>query len=822
MSFVINSVNLHNFRAHKNIQFNPNPHGITVIKGENGAGKSSLVDSIAWCLYGTKPKGVSKNSDLRKEGTNPKQDITYARVTITTNTNETYITERRIHGTKGVTECDVYKLTTTEKNDANTHNTIAHNMTTMGTLAEGEHTTRINNTTHNTTLEHMAGPSVTHATNYLRTILGIHEKGFLTSMFVQQKQVDELLTASPKDRSAVIEKMMNITALTEAVGNLRTEVRDTKKEMGVYNNIAGNINISDIEQQLNNTQKTIDETTTLINNTKMEGKTLKNSIAETETIVNNHNAITNKITDTENTIAELQEKLTTVKKQGCETKQELEQQQKTLESIINNIGGDPHTAEMKTEAMRKQHKELKQYQTATENNLRNLKNTLGLHTTTITSTLGDVDTTNPEQCSIKLSEKINETTKQVNNTEATKNTLFTELTELKQTITLNNQTIDALSGDGVCPTCHQKPQHVENLLEKLQETNTTLKTQYSNKKTMYNNTKNLLGELNNTMSTLSTIGSTINQLAETTSSINTTTSEYDTITQKLVEVENKIAKRANIEKMLTMWREQQTIVTELANTQLQQKTLIKNYMEQKTEQTQNLEELQGQQQKTQKQLDGAPITPTNLHTEKQRLEELRNTLSNHKVTLATLESEKKHIQQEKTKAEKTIAMKQKYAEKYERVASAHTIVSTFRTNRINNIIPEISTVASELLSEFTDGAFVNMELDANYKATVTTNTGEQRDIGILSGGELSAVALSLRLAVALISHGHSDNTTMILDEVLVSQDEHRVENIIQTIKEKLHGQVILIGHNGDIVSSIADTIMEITNSGAHHTTNTKN
>lgn len=138
------------------------------------------------------------------------------------------------------------------------------------------------------------------------------------------------------------------------------------------------------------------------------------------------------------------------------------------------------------------------------------------------------------------------------------------------------------------------------------------------------------------------------------------------------------------------------------------------------------------------------------------------------------------------------------------------MVSSYREVLIENVIPEISYVASELLQKFTDGKFVGMELDSSYKAKVQLPDGSSRDTGLLSGGELSAVALALRLAIALISYGNNVGTsTMILDEVLVSQDENRVENIITTMKEKLQGQVILIGHNGDIISSIADNIVEL-------------
>ena len=49
---------------------------------------------------------------------------------------------------------------------------------------------------------------------------------------------------------------------------------------------------------------------------------------------------------------------------------------------------------------------------------------------------------------------------------------------------------------------------------------------------------------------------------------------------------------------------------------------------------------------------------------------------------------------------------------------------------------------------------------------------------------------------------------LILDEVLVSQDSERAENILNTIQQVVSGQVIIIAHNG-IVEAIADKVVEL-------------
>ena len=105
---------------------------------------------------------------------------------------------------------------------------------------------------------------------------------------------------------------------------------------------------------------------------------------------------------------------------------------------------------------------------------------------------------------------------------------------------------------------------------------------------------------------------------------------------------------------------------------------------------------------------------------------------------------------------------EKFVKSYEKVASSSKIVSGFRENRIEEVVPEISLIASSLLQKFTDGKFVSMHLDKLYKANVEQADGIKIDVGLLSGGQLSAVALSLRLAIAMISHKGQAVSTMIL------------------------------------------------------------
>ena len=66
----IDSITLVNFRQYKNaeISFSKDPHkNITIILGENGYGKTTLIRAFIWCLYPTTNIGFENKILLNSE-----------------------------------------------------------------------------------------------------------------------------------------------------------------------------------------------------------------------------------------------------------------------------------------------------------------------------------------------------------------------------------------------------------------------------------------------------------------------------------------------------------------------------------------------------------------------------------------------------------------------------------------------------------------------------------------------------------------------------------------------------------------------------------
>jgi len=63
---VIVRLELHDFRNFQSIEFRPSPDGLTVIQGENGAGKTSLLEAIVYCSTLQSFRGAPREAVVRQ------------------------------------------------------------------------------------------------------------------------------------------------------------------------------------------------------------------------------------------------------------------------------------------------------------------------------------------------------------------------------------------------------------------------------------------------------------------------------------------------------------------------------------------------------------------------------------------------------------------------------------------------------------------------------------------------------------------------------------------------------------------------------------
>ena len=121
----------------------------------------------------------------------------------------------------------------------------------------------------------------------------------------------------------------------------------------------------------------------------------------------------------------------------------------------------------------------------------------------------------------------------------------------------------------------------------------------------------------------------------------------------------------------------------------------------------------------------------------------------------------------------------------------------------DRIRPELESIASELLAVMTDGRYNVLRVNDDYRAVIVDD-GEEKPV--ISGGEDDVVNLALRLAISqmIADRAGQSFSLLILDEVFGSLDESRRDNVVtllQNLKNRFE-QIVLITH----VESIHDAV----------------
>ncbi|MGV8910762.1 MAG: ATP-binding protein, partial [Propionicimonas sp.] len=144
---------------------------------------------------------------------------------------------------------------------------------------------------------------------------------------------------------------------------------------------------------------------------------------------------------------------------------------------------------------------------------------------------------------------------------------------------------------------------------------------------------------------------------------------------------------------------------------------------------------------------------------------------------------------------------------YEAKTATRETLDAFRRDRIARLAPEMSEVATDFVAKMTDGKFTSVELDEEFTPILTDDTGQERPAAWLSGGEESAVALALRVAIGEIIAGQRGGV-LFLDEVLTAQDPDRRAAMMSSIRELPGRQTITINHVSE-AADMVDLVLEV-------------
>ena len=138
------------------------------------------------------------------------------------------------------------------------------------------------------------------------------------------------------------------------------------------------------------------------------------------------------------------------------------------------------------------------------------------------------------------------------------------------------------------------------------------------------------------------------------------------------------------------------------------------------------------------------------------------------------------------------------------------VLVTFRDDLIGRVAPALSELTSRNLGVMTEGRYTRAELDDNYEMQID-DQGTMHSVSRFSGGEADLANLSLRLAISSIiadRTGASPVNILILDEIFGSQDPNRKRSVMAALSRlsTQFRQIFLITHIEEVKDAMSYVI----------------
>lgn len=745
---------LANFRVHQHFVFTPAQEGVTALKGNNGNGKSTVVDAMAWALFGTKPAGVSKTSDLYREGGNFKKEKCYVRVDLDVGDSHPLRIERRMVSKGGQVACDVYEVADE--------------------------------------VQHLAGSSVSHSESFIRKKLKMDERGFLSAVMVQQKQVDYLVSAGDaRKRREIIEKLTGIYGLTTSLDLARKE----------YNELNKAVSLSTVNNE------TLEELQTAYDQASRHLVDQEASKEKAEANRTQYAAYVQSLKDKESTmrqhvgrVNEIDSKLSVLQPGLKSTHDEMESSKDRKQDLKRRLG-ESQGLDSYQSVVQERTEQKEQLARVVEqgNQVRQALNDSMQQQQTDQHTIDQ-----SSYHSNNVDEKLSDTQTAIVNTQQQIDTQERQCIRLESDVHQLNESIELIQHgeEGTCPTCLQEVQDTDATLTDLRGHSDSKSTDLQAEQANIQANKDHLEQLRREETTLHELSAAVAR--------NTEAIDYDkTLQHKLSKIEYQekelTDKVDSIEKTYYNLERVQDLSREYEDAKKRFSRATQRYQEQQTEIDTLKEERRALPDVDE---DALEYHQDKLKKAQQKLETLTESYQEKSNNVNVLHERLRSLSERLDEEQKNMERYQSLLSQLEVASSAVSVISEFRQHRIDYAVPAIASLASDLLNRFTDGAFVKLSIDSEFHIAVTTARGNTRPIGLLSGGELSLAAIALRIAISVMLNANLSNNLLVLDEAFVSQDDTRMELILNAIKSVCKGQIVLVAHNNS-VDSIVDESVEL-------------
>jgi exonuclease SbcC len=785
------SIDIKNFRVIKNahIEF---PDAVIGIIGRNGAGKSSIIESISWALYGNQAARTGKTEIKSIFASN--DDECRVELTFVVN-DEKYRVVRRLIGKSNRAEVELYR----------------------GDASES------------------VGVNETKA--YVGQLLGLDWKSFLSSFLARQAELNALSDLQPSRRRDHIAGMLGIEKLDKAILKIKEESRLNKDKTSFLQTQLSQKEI--VEEQVVELEKTIDELNGPIDLKHEQVENKKKNYNQSKSELDKINKqrvdyikLESQLKAEGKTFELLQQHLESNNAEFEELKQinieyqQLLPQQSKYDEVNRN-----YSEQLKLKSQYELNEQLNKQLSELISSKKKLSDTIyenNNKTNELTKLINKIPS-DVEQNLIDIKDELQSSRENYIRLDSEHKQLNIEKKRLNDQ--LNN--IKDMKSDSVCDHClrpfgddYEKIKgHFKEDLKRLAEKGQQKSNELLALKSAGGKLKQKEEELNKLVNQLSHYKNEYEKLEDRKTQFE---AQLKDIELDIIKINNDILKTKadsfdlkefnKLVNLKSQLEKDVSKINQLKGRLEQIPKLEKSISATKTKIDSVRVKTKSVQDKINKlNFDESVFNSVVKAYEKEQLslEEFKNELSmlikEQDVSKASLDGKKELIAQfEKSEKELDDTISNLYYSE-----KLNQLLGQYRQELIASIRPSLATISTRLFKEMTDNKYSLVELDEQYNLRVMDG-GDFYDIDRFSGGEKDLANLCLRLAIslALTESAGLDHSFVILDEVFGSQDNERKELILKSLARlKIQfPQILLITHIDDIKDGV-EKIIEVLPTG---------
>jgi exonuclease SbcC len=790
----LKSLDLTNYRRFKNVVLEF-PEGVIGIIGLNGVGKSTIIEAIAWVLYGNESRIVrTSKEDLKRYGAAPADECA-VKLEFELD-GDKYIVNRKMVGKNFQTSAEV----------------------------------KINGKS--------AATSTKSVTELIENRLGMDYQAFYTSVFAKQKELNALSILDPSKRKKLILRMLNIDSVDKAIITVRGDKRDAGTKLDVLRSELvepdGTPKLEKYKNEVKELKAVVKSASEDLKAMEQQKKKLQTELANLEKVRSSQRKLRDEYDKLANKSTELKTKVENFATQQKKIESDLKtlaKHEEELKKLLPKIEDwnkikvrkeemdNLHNDFIRCDELKKQlswsQKQSSKYQTQLESANTKMKKYKTL----------DKDL---EKCQNDLKNihvDLDEYKKNISESMTKQKHFESEIGEYEDKL----KEIRELGPNSTCPTC-ERP--LKEQFEFLEEKLTTKLEEFSVKHFESTNTlKTNLEQLGDSEKRQVAIKKREKYL-------NQEQAEHARLEETLKAAELELQQNTDKEQELKAELDKYGDL-KFDNTEFEQAKKKYKNLEKINEKSISLKERVEARPKLVNELKKLKATGETLATQHNQLKKQIKNLGFDKAKMEQLESEfdaasgklnafslklkekesdlkvhEKDITQLKTKIEDIKAQEEKTEVLKSDViylAKLVEILDKFKSYMISRIAPTLTQFASELFRELTDGKYNRLEVDNDYNVLIYDN-GKEFPLERFSGGEEDLANLCLRLAISqviAVQAGTTGPNFVILDEIFGSQDLFRKRNLLQALNGLTNKfqQIFLITHIEDVKEYIGYNIL---------------